>query len=329
VSSTPPTPPSPQPETVSTSDQQDTTAGQQSTFVIPDQSSAPLSSASFLDGAAALSVIGDTTTLTTTVTDSTSLVNLVGSTDTLTTILGDTAASQAFTDALIANPSSFSTIASVPSAAQQILSDPHMQAALAADPVLRNSVITALQSVQHVHAVDLTTSTGGTGVQVTVKEFLPTDAAQTALPSTEGTSLASISLEVATSEGTTSFHPLKVLQIEAPGVAQGGVSSATVHFSVTEAELLASGLNIGSVALLHLDNGVWTQLPTTIVSGPVNGVYELSAVTPHFSYFAIAAAQPAQSTSSSFAGLGIALLILAVLAVIAIAVVVMMKKKQA
>ncbi|MEA3201948.1 MAG: hypothetical protein QOE90_3376 [Thermoplasmata archaeon] len=249
----------------------------------------------------------------------------------VTSMLQESGSATALINAVVNNPSVLDAMSHNAAAMGNLLQNDQARQAITSNPQLLNTVLANAEAQRHVGSVSIVPGADGSNVQVSVQEYLPTDATQSAINVPEGSQLSQITLQVTTpsSSGATSFNALKILQIST-SLGAGGVQSATVTFHVTQAELLAMGKSASDITLLHQVNGQWVPITTTLVGGPdANGLYTFSAQTPSFSYFAIAAAQPVQSTSTGFAGLGIALLILGVLAVIAIAVVVVMKKKQA
>ncbi|GEM_PF-5540461 len=249
----------------------------------------------------------------------------------LTSLLQDSGAASTLINQVTTNSAVLDALSHNTAAVGALLQNDAARQAITSNAQVLNTILQNVLNDQHVSAVDITAGQAGSNVQVNVKEYLPNDPTQSAVNSPEGSSLAHITLQVATPDagGATSFAAMKVLDIST-SLGAGGVSAATVTFKVTQAELLAMGKSTADIRLLHQVNGQWVPLPTTLVSGPdASGTYTFSAQTPSFSYFAIAAAQPVQSTSAGFAGLGVALLILGVLAVIAIVAVLVMKKKQA
>lgn len=248
----------------------------------------------------------------------------------LNTLAQDQQVVNAVVDQIVNNPTILQAAAQNPAAMGALLQNEQARVAITSNPAALEAVLQGAMEQRHVGAVSLTAGTAGSNVQVSVNEFLANDPKQTAISVPEGTSLASIQLQVAAPDagGATTFHALKIIEVSAPGLPKGGVEKATITFKVTQAELLAMGKTTADIRLLHMVDGKAVPLPTTLVGGPdADGVYTFTAETPSFSYFVIGAASVAQATSG-FAGLGIALLILAVLAVLAIALVVVMKKKQ-
>lgn len=202
----------------------------------------------------------------------------------------------------------------------------------------REEFLQAVLQNPSVSQVLIRAGASGSSVSVQVRELLPNDPNQTAIPVLPGTSVAGIVLKVKalpTDTGATEaasvqqeYRALKLLQITTPGLEKGGVEGATISFRLTDQELEAMGVTLDTIALLHHVGGEWEPLPTRLVSSE-GGIHMFEAETPSFSYFAIASKEPSQETVAAAGGslLKTGLVLVALVAIV-VAAAVVLKKRQ-
>ena len=77
-----------------------------------------------------------------------------------------------------------------------------------------------------------------------------------------------------------------IVSIEPVAMNPSAISSGTITFSVTDDWLRANGLTPAHIVLMRLENGIWSELPTTYTERSGNAHY-FTAATPGFSYFSI------------------------------------------
>lgn len=198
--------------------------------------------------------------------------------------------------------------------------------------VAREEALKTVLSQPKVTSVNIKSTRDAPNVNIVVKEYVPTDAAVTGVTKAPpGSGVTSVILKAKTAEGKTEdFRALKIIEIHAEGLEGGGVESADIGFTVTPEELEAMGLTPDDIQLMHHVDGEWVPLPTTYL-GLVDGEHQFTAVTPSFSYFAVASKEPIQASSAATpegkSALGWTAFFLAGLVVVAVAVVVVMKRQ--
>jgi len=77
-----------------------------------------------------------------------------------------------------------------------------------------------------------------------------------------------------------------IVSLEPVAVNPSAISSGTITFAVADAWLRSNGLTPAHIALMHLEEGRWSELPTTYMNHSGEAHY-FTATTPGFSYLAI------------------------------------------
>lgn len=235
----------------------------------------------------------------------------------VTEALADPVSEKVVLDLVAEQPDALAAISQNTAAAQAFLADADALHLIQDTPKLREQLVTGLMATQHVSQVDLVAGQAGTNVQVVVKELVPTDPLQHALPAVPNLPAPDVRIDAVDVAGAhASFTPMKLLELGTT-LPVGGLDHATVRFTVSGAELAAMGALPADVSLLHKVGDAWVALPTHVVAeAGADGLYTFEAETPSFSYFAIAMAEPVHAAAGP--GVGAVVGILGALALVGV-----------